>query len=286
MTVMKDPLLKKVSNVVAGPTGTVANIIKNGGQLGLGPHLTNIDSSTPLAFPPVVPVVTHIPTMLKKFENVPATLKMLIERHTKSITGIDFGYELEEGAGFTLPDSQEVKTFTKNKRTAISPNMVFPELNGNLVWNLFRFYLSLMNDADTHGSKLAALLTDEEIDPMVFSYFTMDILFIQFDVTMLPQNIIDAVFVTTMWPKNTGNIGMQKEVGTVQVQERSIDFNGVLQHNKNTYLAGVAIAEMLSLHKANFDFANPIATAIEDESTHMGMQQEIEEIMNEFKATQ
>jgi len=282
MGVMTDALLKNIPNIGNSNNATISNIAK-GGQLGIGPHLVNLDAATPLVFPPLVAIVTHIPTMMKRVPHLPEIIKSLVERHAKTITGVDFGYELEEGSGSVLPDGQEIKAPTITKRTPISPNMTFSEIHGNLVWNAFYTWISMINHPDTHASKLASFVSEAEIDPFVFSFFSMDILLIQFDQTMLPKHIIDAAFVTSMWPKVTGNIGFQREIGTAQVQERSIDFNGILQHNKNTYAAGVSVAEMLKLHKANFDFALPIATTIETEVGHMGISREIEEIVAEFK---
>lgn len=285
MAIMQNPLMRQIQNITNAPDGTIANLVDNAGQLGVGPQLTRIDAATPLVFPPIVPIITHVPTMFRSFPHAVSILKALVERHTKTITGIDFGYEIEEGTGYALADGQEAKVPTKTKRTAVSPSMTFAEVNGNLVWNFFKFWITMMCDADTHHSRLAAVMTEnDQMDPFVYSFFAMDIMFIQFDITMKPENIIDATFGTTIWPKTTGNIGMQKEIGVSNIQERSIDFNGIIQHNENTYNAGVAIAEMLNLHKANFDFALPIASSIEEAAQQQGVQQEIEAIMQEFKS--
>lgn len=282
MTVLEDALLKNVQNIVNNPDATIANIAK-GGQLGIGPHLPKIDAATPLVLSPVVPIVVHIPTMFSKIDRMDSILKALVERHAKSITGVDFGYEMDEGTGYTLADGQEVKVPTKNKRTAISPNMTFGEIQGNLVWNFFRTWMSMISHPDTHHSKLAAVTGDTDLDPFVYSYFCMDLLLIQFDPTMLPQNIIDAVFITTMYPKTTGQFGLKREIATTDVPERSIDFSGILQHNSAVYQSAVQIAEVLKLHEANFDIATPIATEIEDRATDLGVQAEIKEIMDEFR---
>ncbi len=281
MTVMSDALLKNVKNIGMNNDATVGNVVA-GGQLGIGAHLPQLDSVTPLVFPPVVPVITHIPTMFKRFDGMGSILKALVERHTKAITGIDFGYELEVAEGMTLADGQVVSVPTKNKRSAISPNMTFPELPGNLVWNFYEFWLSLISHPDTHFSKLAAIVDDPNFDPHVFSSYCMDICFIQFDQTFLPKNIISAVFVTTMFPKNTGTMNIKKEVGAVDSPERAIDFNGIVQHNSSTLAAGRQIAEVLQLHRADYDKVEPIATEIEESAKDLGVQSEIEQIVSSF----
>lgn len=283
MTVLTGALLKNVANISTNPNATINDITK-GGQLGIGPRLANIDAATPLVFSPLVPIVTHIPTMFNAVPKMKEILKALVERHTKTITGVDFGYEMDEGSAYMLADGQEAKIPTKNKRTAISPNMTFAEIQGNLVWNFFRQWMSMISSPDTHASSLAAMTNSTDIDPFVYSYFCMDVLLINFDPTMLPKNIIDAYFVTTMWPKTTGQIGAKREVGTTDGGiERSIDFNGILQHNSAVYNAAVSIAESLGLHKANFNLATPVATAIESNASGLGTSAEIKEILSTFK---
>lgn len=282
MSVLQNALLHNVANIANNPQATIADITK-GGQLGVGPRLPRIDAATPLVFAPAVPVITHIPTMFNAVPEMKGILKALVERHSKTITGVDFGYEMDEGSAFTLADGQEAKVPTKNKRTQIAPNMTFSELPGNLVWNFFRQWMNMISSPDTHFSSLASMTGDEGMDPFVYSFFSMDLLLISFDPTMLPKNIIDAVFITTMYPKTTGQLGIKREIATSETPERSIDFNGIVQHNSNVYKAAVAVAEVLQLHRGNFQLAPPVATEIESNAQNLGIQQEAREILSEFK---
>lgn len=282
MTVLQGALLNKVENIANNPSATI-NDIEKGGQLGIGPRLAMIDAASPLVFAPAVPIITHIPTMFNKVPPMKGILKALVERHSKTITGVDFGYEMDEGSAYILADGQEAKVPTKNKRTAISPNMTFAEIQGNLVWNFFRQWMNMICSPDTHFSSLASMTQDEGLDPFVYSYFSMDMLLISFDPTMLPKNIIDAVFITTMWPKTTGQLGLKREIATSETPERSIDFNGIVQHNSAVFKAAVAIAETLKLHTANFQIATPVASEIESNSKNLGVEAELKEIIRDFK---
>lgn len=292
MTVLANALINGVANICNNQSATI-NDLTQGGQLGVGPRLPLIDAATPLTFSPVIPIITHIPTMMVPTDSsasasgsnksMAAILKALVERHTKTITGVDFGYELEEATSYTLADGQDAKIPTKAKRTQISPNMTFGEVQGNLVWNFFRQWQMMIMNPDTHFSSMASLGNgNDNLAPFIYSYFCMDLLLIQFDPTMLPQNIVDCTFVTTMWPKTTGLINMKKEVGVVDTPERSIDFNGIVQHNSNTYAAGVAIAQLLNLHKENWQFATPIADSIEQDAADLGLQAEQTDILSSF----
>jgi len=282
MSVLPEALLNEVEKICNNPSATI-NDLSKGGQLGIGPHLPKIDGATPLVFAPAIPIITHIPTMMNEIPQMSSILKSLVERHAKTITGIDFGYEMDEATAYVLADGQEAKVPTKNKRTAISPNMTFAEIQGNLVWNFFRTWMNMISHPDTHHSSMAALTNNDDLDPFVYSYFSMDMLFIQYDPTFLPKNIIDAVFVTCMFPKTTGQFGLKREIGTTDVPERSIDFSGILQHNSSVFKAGQAIAETLALHKSNFDLATPVADSISERATDLGIQEEIKGIMSDFK---
>lgn len=284
MSKLDGALLKNVQGITNNPNASVNNI-EAGGQLGVGPRLALIDAATPLVFAPAIPIITHIPTMMKSVKGMGGILKSLVERHSKTITGVDFGYEMDEGSAYVLADGQEAKVPTINKRTQIAPNMTFAEIQGNLVWNFFRQWMTMISSPDTHFSSMASMYNPGVLDPFVYSYFSMDMLLISFDPTMMPENIIDAVFITTMWPKTTGQLGMKREVGSSETPERSIDFNGIVQHNNSVYNAAVAVARTLSLHKENFQLATPVASSIEQDAQELGLQAEVADIMSSFKLT-
>lgn len=278
---MVNAFINNATGIAAGDS-KIANI-SAGAQLGLGARLTLLDAATPLAFSPAVVIVTHTPTMFKDIQYADAILKTLVERHAKSITGIDFGYTLEQQETPAGHDGQQLKMPTHSKRTDVSPSMVFQEINGNLVWQFHRRWMSLIRDPDTNASAMAAWDTDD-LSPQLLSSFSMDIAVIQFDPTMRPENIIDAAMITGMWPTETGNFGFQREIGTTQLQERTIPYTGVVQHNDNTRTAAQNIAKVLNLHKANFNVAPPIAEQIEDRLGDKGISAEIEEVMADFQS--
>lgn len=243
--------------------------IASSAQLGYGPNLPMIDGATPLVFPPVYAVVTHVPSFFEKIyysdgnSNTvigPSVLKALVERHAKEISGIDFGYQLE-GVGTPVgQDGQEIHMPTVSKRTPVTPTFLWPELQGNLVWNLARYWIESIKHPDTQASSLTSIASLDSAElPMLYSSFTMSVLFIQFDPSFRPERIIDAWYVTNMWPQETGLIGAKKQVGHSETQERSIAFYGVLQHNRNTKVAGQIVAQALGLHRVNYDFAVPFS---------------------------
>ena len=248
--------------------------IAYGAQLGVGPNLPQIDGATPLILAPIVAVITHIPTMFNNVDKAPETLKALIERHAKEISGVDFGYQLEGSPTPVGQDGQELHMPTNAKRTPVTPTFTWQELPGNLVWNLHKIWIQMIKDPDTQASILSAMANGATMSPMLMSSFTMDILFIQFDSTMLPENIVDAWFITNMWPQETGLFGAKRQIGHSEMPERQIAYYGVLQHNRNTKAVGQIIATALALHRANYDFAVPVATEIDPNIQNMGLQEE------------
>jgi len=285
VTPINNAFLTDVGHIAAGSDSKLSNIAV-GGQLGVGAHLPNIDAATPQVFSPAVIIVTHTPSMFREhgMSKADSILKALVERHAKSITGIDFGYTLEGQETPVGHDGQTQYMPTNTKRTAITPSMTFQELQGNLIWNFFRNWIWMINHPDTHASGLTPIVDNNELSPMVFSSFAMDIVVIQFDPTMRPENILDGFQVVNMWPQETGMFGLQRDISAGgQMQERTIPFYAMMQHNKNSYLAAQNIAKALNLHKANYSNAPAVARAIEEKLADTGIDQEIQDIMSDFK---
>jgi hypothetical protein len=272
-TAYADGLIQNAGLIGTTSESFVADI-DFGAQLGYGPNLPNIDGATPLVMAPLVVIVTHIPTMFANVNNAAKTLKALVERHAKEVSGVDFGYQLEGSPTPVGQDGQEMHMPTNAKRTPVTPTFTWQELQGNLVWNFHKNWIEMIKSPDTQASMLSSLNLGTTMSPMLMSSFTMDILCIQFDPTMRPENIIDAWFVTNMWPQETGLIGAKRQIGHSETPERQIAYYGVLQHNRNTKAVGQIIATALGLHKANYDFAMPMEDTVDDNIVNMGLQSE------------
>jgi hypothetical protein len=284
MPVMKDSLLQNIENITYSDQATIGNIVE-GGQLGLGDHMVNIDAATPLVFPTAIVVPTHVPTMFDDIPYASDILVSLITRHAKSITNIDPNEDLESLESYTLPNGLPVSVPGRAKRSAISPSMTFPEFIGNNpVRNFFRFWRNMMSHPDTGYSNISNMIGSDEVPYMQFSTFSMDMIVILPDITLLPDRIIEAVSFTCMFPHGSlGEIGIKREIGgSFEVKERSVEFFSLYQNNKNTVAAGKAIMELLNLHRANYDYATPIADTIADKIKDKGLAKEIEDITSEF----
>ena len=52
-------------------------------------------------------------------------------------------------------------------------------------------------------------------------------------------------------------MGFERTLGTTQLRERTVTFTGLVQHNENSRELGYRVAELLQLHKINYNFALP-----------------------------
>jgi hypothetical protein len=283
-------MVKSVNSLIrnAGRLGSldgsaVANL-PEGAQLGIGPHLTQLDVATPLVMGGTFPFVLQSPTMFSlspQLQNFDSFLKVLIERGAKSITGIDFEKSIDAQQVNIGNDGQMLNMPTTARRSQVNPQFTWNELTGNVIFNFFGTYLDLIKHPDTQAS-MVGILESGEIDPQLVSSFTFDTLFIQYDTTMRARNILDAYIITAMWPDRTGMAGYERTIAESKLIERSIPFHGILQHNDNTRRVGRNVAELVQIHRADYNRAKPVAETIAENLANMGIQKEVTDIMDQF----
>lgn len=270
MPVMTNALITG-GRLAAGDAMQVGNLPASA-QLGYGNHLSRIDGATPLVLRPLIGIVTHVPTMFQYVPKYPETLKALMEQHVIQMDGIDLEYTTESEAVPAGADGQEWQIPTNARRSAISPSARMYEVTGNEVWNFFTNWQKMCKDPDTQTASLAGVVaSDVTLSPHVMSMWTMDMIWLQFSTDMRPSNLIDAFFTVGMWPHGAGPAGFTKELGTSTVPTRTIQFNGVIQHNRNTRAVGVQIAEALQLHRFDYNYDTPITTSIQSAISTMGL---------------
>ncbi len=254
---MSDALLEKVVGLGSHLQGTVANVSRSG-QNGTGVRITKLDGATPLVFNPVIPVVLTVPTMWNKFPQKQEMLRALMETHARNISGIDFSYALETTQVQIGHDGQQMDAPTKTTRSQVNPSATFTEYTGNIIYKFFQDWMFDIQHPDTNASILPAMgLMDEDMPGWTMSAYSMSMLFIQPDPTGLPDRIIDAFVICNMFPKDMGEIGFQRQLGTSETKERSINFTGIVQHNNNTKELGIRVMKMLGLHRINYNNALP-----------------------------
>lgn len=235
----------------------VANLME-GGQLGYGYKAGLFDAATPLVFPPATIVVMQTPMFwderhLHDGWALARTTKAMFETQAKTVNGIDVNYQLDSGDQPLGHDGQTFKVPTQSKRTEVSPSFTWPEVTGNLVWNIILRWIWDIQDPDTN----AGMEFMDEPLPFTMSAYSLTFMAIQFDQTQHPDRIIDAAIYCNVYPQATGELGLQRTIGTSEVKERSVTFNAYLMHNKFTKQLGKEVARRLNLRSETYLVASP-----------------------------
>jgi hypothetical protein len=137
-----------------------------------------------------------------------------------------------------------------------------------------------MQHPDTNAS-----FSDMEI-PAVYTMtsYSMSMLGIQFDPTERSERIVDAAFYTNMFPLNTGDLGIERQIGTSKGMERTINFSAIVQHNKYTRKLAQIIAAQLQLNKVQYDLAATTVSNVSGILNNSGIQAEINRAMATWPA--
>lgn len=283
MARMNGSLIANGGRFGATPNSYIANVV-DGGQLGFGPLLKNLDANTPPVFLPMQLVVTHVPTFFNYIDNGTEIFKALFETHLLSMEGLDFGYSMEIDGTPVGRDGQLQNVPTKQVRSQISPTALWPEKIGNVVYNLGRIWMNAMHDIDTQASSMAGIIpAGTTLPPLVASMYTADIMMIQYDSTYRPENIIDAFALTNFFPTEIGSPGYQLNATETHRPDRNFTFTCIVQHNNNTVAVAKSLATLTNLHTINYQDAHPIATSIESELQGEGMQRLVAQQLSTFR---
>lgn len=282
MAVMNSSLIANGGPFAASPTSYIANV-QDGGQLGFGPLLQNLDANTPPVYLPLQLIVTHVPTFFNYIPNGPEIFKALFETHLVSMDGLDFSYSMEIDGTPVGRDGQLQNVPTKHVRSQISPTAMWPEKIGNVVFNLGRLWMNAMHDIDTQAASMAGIIpVGTSLPPLVASMFSADLMFIQYDSTYRPENIIDAFALTNFFPTEIGSPGYALNAIESHRPDRNFTFTCITQHNNNTVAVAKSLATLTNLHQVNYQDALPIAQSVEAAIAGDGMAYQAAEYLSGF----
>jgi hypothetical protein len=283
MPIMDGSLISGGGQFAPSPNAQIANVI-DGGQLGFGPLLINLDANTPLVLPPLVLTVLHVPTFFTYIPSGPQIFKALFETHMTSMDGIDLTYTMENDGTPVGRDGQQMMVPTKQTRSQLTPTATWAEKIGNVVWNFGRTWMNAIRDPDTQASSMAGIIASgNALPPHVASMYTADILLTQYDMTYRPENIIDAIALTNFMPTDIGGTGYQLNIPDGPHRpDRTFSFTCVAQQNNNTINVAKSVATLNNLHRINFQDAFPLAESIESSIQGMGAEYLAANYMNNF----
>lgn len=273
-------LANKAAEVGAASFLNISNI-QEGAQNGAGPRIPKLDAATPLVLNNAIIVLLSAPTMWDPYPMATQSLKALFEQHAKSVTGIDFGYTLNFNDTQNGHDGQSLSMPTHSQRTPVSPAFTWPEIYGNLVWNLHYKWIMDIQHPDTQVSQLSSQFSEDQVPPWILSAISASFIAIQPDPTGIYDRIIDAAVYTAVMPTETGNLGIKREIGgTPETPERSITYKALVQHNDNTRELGRLVMKSLNIHKPDFQRATTY-TGVDDSLASLGLSKEVEEALRD-----
>ena len=266
------------------PSSWVANIADSG-QLGFGPVLQNLDGNTPPVFLPLVPIVTHVPSIFNYIQNGPRIFKSLFEEQAISYDGLDFNRTMDTDGTPVGRDSQQQHVPTRQSRSQITPTVTWPEKLGNLVYNFGKLWMDAMHDPDTQAGSLSSIVSSgTALPPQVASMWAADILMIQFDPSFRPENIIGAFSMTNFFPTDIGSHGFTMNVNESHRLDRQFSFHCVVQDNANVVARAKQIASILKLHEVDYQKALPVITDISDAVSGVGgLSKTVAEVLSQFQ---
>lgn len=273
----QNALVEQATSLGLAPNALGANVARSG-QLGIGIRPTQLDGATPAVLNPVVCIVLQTPQMWHPWPKLQEFCRALLETHAKSVTGIDFGYTVNTEEMVIGHDGQSMKVPTRTARGQVNPTFTFQEYTGNVVFNFFKMWMMHIQHPDTNMSLLGANISDRSLIPAwTMSAYSASMLCIQYDPTGLPDRIIDACIITNMFPLETGDIGFERSINQTKIVERSINMSGIVQHHDNINELAYRVADVLQLHRINYQFALPglagsveVAKAIQKELRNFG----------------
>lgn len=284
-----NPFIKARTIGLQGPDSRKVADVSKGGLLGArGFHAGLLDTATPATFLPTVIVVLQMPRMYKNRPQFCRMIKTLLESHAETVSGIDFGYNMETDDTPAGHDGQQLQNPTNPRRTAVNPEFTIPELKGNVVWDGFRIWHHDVRHPDTHASMsmLAAPDGDEIPEPFEMSKYTMTMIALQYDETLRPENLMAAALYSNMFPQDPGGmIGFERQVGQTKVMRRQITFTGHVYHDDGVYLLGQAVAHKIALTNAKYNLkptdiipyntAADLVTGMSDQIADSGIEAEV-----------
>lgn len=283
MVQMNSSLIANGGAFGATPDSYIANI-RDGGQLGFGPILGNLDANTPPVYVPLQLVVTHVPTIFKYIPNGVEIFKALFETHLISMEGLEFAYSMDTDGTPVGRDGQQMMVPTRQVRSQINPVCTWSEKIGNVVFNMGRLWMNAMHDPDTQASSMAGIIpSGTTLPPLVASMYAADILAIQYDSTYRPENIIDAFHMTNFFPTEIGSPNYQLNQTETHRPDRNFTFHTIVQHNRNTVNVARSVARLTNLHLINYQDALPIADSVEADIAGEGMAYLNSEYLSQFQ---
>ena len=231
--------------------------IRYGGQQGYAPVMTEWVSNQAYVAKQMICLLIEAP---RGFAYLPdpdfwvGALKSLVERHPKSITGMNAGLTVDviENSVAGGGEMQEDMTDVKRERTV--PVFVWIDKYGRPIQTLlYEWITNLLADPDT---KVANICTVDGVRPsdLLSDMHSATMLFFEPDPTH--TKVLKAWLSTNMYPKSTGDITAKRELSSaMESSEISVTFTAVSQSSLGVRMFAQALLNSINITNANPNLA-------------------------------
>lgn len=206
--------------------------IKNGGQQGWSPNLTEWVSNQAYISRPLVCIMLEAPRMFSAMPDSAkwiASLKALFELHARNIDGFSAGLKVdteEHPVGGGGEQQQEIVNVTRERS---QPKFTFIEKYGRPIQTLLEYWVRYgMMDPETKFALLGTM-NKAEVKDLLADWYSATCIFIVPD--PLHKRVDKAWLTTNMFPLGTGDITAKRDLTASQeMLTLDIEFSGISQY--------------------------------------------------------
>lgn len=259
-------LVQKPTNQAAlhgGTSGAVADLRYNG-QNGFMTDPKSLVSNSNYVKRNVIAILLESPTGFNDLPNpemLHGTLKALVERHAKSITGLTSTLAVEYVAQPVGGAGEEQEDVSNVTRARSNPAFVWPEKEGMPVQKFVDYWiLNLLGDPETKVPRVVAHKGGDVTD-LLPDYRGMSVLFLEPDSTH--TKVEKAWLTTSMMPRVGGTVeGSRDLTAAGEGLEHSIEFTGVTQVGEGVKQVAQKFLDEMGLTSVNTNLRPAIIEAV------------------------
>lgn len=205
--------------------------LKNGGQHGWSPNLTEWVSNQAYVSRPLTCVLLEAPKMFTEMPDSQkwiSSLKSLFELHARSIDGLNGGLKVdteEHAVGGAGEQQEEIVNVTRERS---QPKFQFIEKYGRPIQTLIDYWIRYgMMDPETKFALLGTM-GRAAVKDMLADWYSASCLFFEADAQF--RKVDKAWITTNMYPKTQGDVKSKRDLTTGQeLLTLDIDFAGISQ---------------------------------------------------------
>lgn len=206
--------------------------LKNGGQNGWAPNLTEWVSNQAYVSRPLICIMLEAPrmfTVMPDSQKWISSLKALFELHARTIDGMQAGLKVdteEHPVGGAGEQQQEVVNVTRERST---PKFTFVEKYGRPIQTLLEYWIRYgLMDPETKYALLGTM-NNADVKDLLADWYSATCLFIVPD--PMHKKVDKAWITTNMYPLSNGEITAKRDLTAGQeILIHDIEFAGMSQY--------------------------------------------------------